>query len=206
MDKNCGISDIEGYSVGDEQALIDGLLKGDSQCFELLVRNYGGKLLSTARRYLDSEADAQDVVQEAYIKVFQKIDSFRGASSLSTWLHRILVTTALMKIRSNKRRREGLIDDDSSGVADAFDDNGERLVLEEELALSVESIAQNQEVSAKVRAAIDSLAETPRALIMLRDIEGYNTGEVGELLGMSLSSVKTGLHRARKQLKLKLQA
>jgi len=197
-------SDLEANLIDSEQALVDGLLKGDSQCFELLVRNYGGKLLSVARRYLNNEADAQDVVQETYIKVFQKIASFKSTSSLSTWLHRVLVTTALMKIRSNKRRREDPMDDERSAV-NAFDDNGERLVLEEELALSAESIAENDEVSTKVRQAISGLAEAPRALIMLRDIEGYSTEEVSKMLGMSLSGVKTGLHRARKQLKSRLQ-
>lgn len=72
--------------------------------------------------------------------------------------------------------------------------------------MSVDKVAQSHETNATVRSAIDSLGDTPRHLIMLRDIEGYSTEETSELLGVSLSSVKTGLHRARKQLKSRLQA
>ena len=89
-----------------EEDLINGLINGDNQCFEFLVRNYGGKLLSTARRYLKNEDDAQDTTQEAYIKVFQNINSFKQGASLYTWLHRILVTTALMKLRTKKRQQK----------------------------------------------------------------------------------------------------
>ena len=79
------------------------------------------------------------------------------------------------------------------------------MILDDELALSTELIAENREISEIVRKAIDELAETPRTLILLRDIEGYTTEEVSELLDLSMSNVKTGLHRARKQVMKRLK-
>ena len=105
-----------------EHQFIDRLRSGDANSYEILVRNYGGRMLSVARRYLKSEADAQDCEQDAYIQAFRNIGKFEGRSTLETWLHRIVVNTALMKIRSLKRCPEEFIADNAS----LFDKNGMR--------------------------------------------------------------------------------
>ncbi|TMB10977.1 MAG: STAS domain-containing protein, partial [Deltaproteobacteria bacterium] len=96
-------------SDGDE-ALVDRLRRGDPEAFESLVRQYGGRMLATARRLVGTEDEARDVVQEAFLAAFRAIDSFAGAARLSTWLHRIVVNGALMKLRSRRRRREESIE------------------------------------------------------------------------------------------------
>src|SRR5438034_8131282 len=95
----------------DEAALVDRLRAGDSQAFEELVRTYGGRLLAVARRLTRNDEDAQDVVQSAYLSAFRALGNFEGACQLSTWLHRIVVNTALMKLRSRRRKPEESIED-----------------------------------------------------------------------------------------------
>src|SRR5260221_5318996 len=84
----------------DESALIARLRAGDEQAFEILVRTFGGRLLAVARRFVRNDEDAKDIVQSAYLSAFRALDQFEGACQLSTWLHRIVVNTALMKLRS----------------------------------------------------------------------------------------------------------
>src|SRR5690606_14449263 len=95
----------------DDAALIEGLKAGDEQVFETLVRSYGGRLLAVARRMLRNDEDARDVVQEAFINAFRKRDSFKGDAQISTWLHSIVVNTALMKLRTRRRKPETPIED-----------------------------------------------------------------------------------------------
>ncbi len=101
-------------------ALVERLRRGDPEAFEALVRQYGGRMLATARRLVGTEDDARDVVQEAFLAAFRAIDTFAGAARLSTWLHRIVVNGALMKLRSRRRRREESIE----GLLPRFDDDG----------------------------------------------------------------------------------
>src|SRR4051794_23458848 len=94
----------------DEQALVAALRSGHEWAFEAMVRVYGGRLLSVARRFTRNDEDACDVVQSAYLCAFQALDEFKGACKLSTWLHRIVVNTALMRLRSRRRKPEESID------------------------------------------------------------------------------------------------
>lgn len=184
-----------------EHQLIDGLRNGDARSYETLVRNYGGRMLSVARRYLKIEADAQDCVQDAYIQAFRNVGKFEGRSTLETWLHRIVVNAALTKIRTLKRRPEEFIEDNIS----LFDKHGMRVETEAEISLSVENLLENKTKRMLVRQLIEDLPANSRNLLILRDIEGYNTQETADLLGISEGSVKTGLHRARGAFKLKLE-
>ena len=172
----------------------------DSLDFETLVREYSGRMLSVARRYLHSEVDVQDCLQDAYIQAFRGLDKFEGRSSIETWLHRIVINTALMKLRSSGRSKVTLMEDTPS----LFDNNGKRLVTEAEVSFSTEDVLVNQQTRKRVRDTINALPENLRNLLMLRDIEGYNVKETAELLNISEGAVKTGLHRARGALKLKL--
>ena len=185
----------------DEQQLITGLRNGNAACYESLVRDYGGRMLAVARRFLKNDADARDCVQDAYLQVFRSIDNFEGRSSLVSWLHRIVVNAALMKIRARKRRPEESIDDNLS----QFDADGQRIESETEITVSVEAFLEKKETRTMVRRCIDQLPESARNLLLLRDIEGYSTEETATLLGMTPGAVKTGLHRARGALRLLLE-
>lgn len=181
----------------DETELIRGLKSGSDQSFEFIVREYGGYLMTIARRYLQSEADVQDCVQESFIQVFRGVKTFEGRSTLKSWLHRIVINVALSKIRAQGRRREQLVDDSAS----LFHKDGSRIVRESEMSNSSELEAISKETISNVREKIGELPELPRNLLMLRDVEGYSTAEVEQMLGISNSAVKTGLHRARRALK-----
>ena len=95
----------------DESTFLGRLRGGDDDAFATLVHQYGGRMLATARRLLRSEEDAKDAVQEAFVSAARAIDGFAGDARLSTWLHRIVMNTALMKLRSRRRRAEEPIDD-----------------------------------------------------------------------------------------------
>lgn len=184
-----------------EASLVNGLKNGDNASFEYLVREYGGYMMTVTRRYLKSEADVQDSVQESFLQAYNAIQKFEARSTVKSWLHRIAVNTALMRIRASSRRPEGLIDDTPS----LFDDNGNRLESGIELLPSVESEAIGTQTRDCVRRYIQTLPDLSRDLLMLRDIEGYSTEETADLMSMSIASVKTGLHRARRALKQAIQ-
>ena len=173
----------------------------DDSYFENLIRQHGSRMLVVAKRYLRSDADAQDCVQDAFIQAFRNLEKFEGRSSVETWLQKIVINTALMKLRSTSRSREDLVEDNPS----LFDSNGIRRETESEVSLSVEDFAVRKESQEMVKDAIDELPENFRNLLMLRDIEGYSVIETAELLEMSQGSVKTGLHRARNALKFILE-
>src|SRR4030081_2057306 len=94
-----------------EAALVSRLRAKDDEAFALLVRTYAGRLLRVARRFLKSEEDARDAVQDAFVSAFRSIGSFKAGSSLATWLHRIFVNSALMRLRTMKRHPEEDIED-----------------------------------------------------------------------------------------------
>src|SRR5512135_3173100 len=95
----------------DDGELVARLRAGDGAAFESVVRSHGPRLLAVARRFLRNEQDAQDALQDAFLSAFRSIDGFQGEARLSTWLHRIVVNAALMKLRSRKGRTEEPIDD-----------------------------------------------------------------------------------------------
>lgn len=185
----------------DELSLVKGLKNGDQASFEYLVREYGGYLMSVTRRYLKSEADVQDSVQDSFLQAYNAMKKFEGRSNVKSWLHRIAVNTALMRIRANGHRPEGLIEDSPS----LFDESGNRLESGVELLPSVESEAINTQTRDCVRRYIQTLPDLSRNLLLLRDIEGYSTEETADLMSLSIASVKTGLHRARRALKQAIQ-
>ena len=169
--------------------------------FERVIRQHGGSMLAVARRLAGNEADAHDCLQEAFLQAFDKLDSFEGRAALRTWLHRIVVNTCLMALRRRKRKNEQPIDP----LMPEFDANGCRLEPTWRLEESADSLVQRQEVRALVLSAIDQLPDSYRIVLVLRDIEEYNTDEVAKLLETNPGVVKTRLHRARAALKKLLE-
>jgi RNA polymerase sigma-70 factor (ECF subfamily) len=158
-------------------------------------------MLAVARRFLPEEQDARDAVQDAFLAAFRSIAGFAGGSRLSTWLHRIVVNTALMKLRSRRRRREDPIEE----LLPQFDDEGHRIGAVSPWEPAVEELAERQETRALVRGAIARLPETYRTVLLLRDIEERDTEETAALLGITAQAVKTRLHRARQALRTLLE-
>lgn len=175
-------------------SLVSRLRRGDHDAFEALVRTHGGRLLAVARRMLGNNEDAQDAVQDAFIRAFRSLDSFEERSQLHTWLHRIVVNTALMKLRSQRRRPEESIED----LLPTFVEDGHQTSASREWS---DAVLERKETSAIVRAAIDRLPDQYRAVLVLRDLEERDTAETAALLGTSSTVVKVRLHRARQALR-----
>jgi RNA polymerase sigma-70 factor (ECF subfamily) len=177
--------------------LVTALRSGDPRAFETLVRRYGGRMLATARRMMVVEDDAHDVVQEAFLSAFRSIESFAGTARLSTWLHRIVVNAALMKLRSRRRRPEESID----ALLPRFDDSGHFAEPVARWEGGGVARLERQETRLAVRAAIDRLPDNYRTVLLLRDIEELDTEETAARLALTPSIVKMRLHRARQALR-----
>ncbi len=180
-----------------EAALIDRLRAGDDDAFAELVRTHSGRLLAAARRLLRNDDDAADAVQEAFLAAFRSIDGFQGTARLSTWLHRIVINAALMKIRGSSRRPEESIEE----LLPRFDADGCWATEVDSWSASGGELLERRETRAMVRRCIDHLPDTYRTVLVLRDIEDLDTDEVAETLGISANATKIRLHRARQALR-----
>ena len=186
-------------ATGAEGDLVARLKGGDDIAFEELVRSHSGRMLAVARRFLPEE-DARDAVQDAFLSVTRAIDKFEGSARLSTWLHRIVVNASLMKIRTRGRRPEESIED----LLPRFKADGH---MEQPATpwrtspLGAQEALERDETRQLVRAKIDELPETYRAVLLLRDVEERDTRETAELLGITPANVKVRLHRARLSLR-----
>ncbi len=183
--------------VPDQAALLARLRANDPAAFDDLVKLTQDRLYAVALRMLGRPEDAMDAVQEAYLSAFKALAKFEGGSALSTWLHRITVNACLMRLRTRRRRPELLVDD----LMPTFTSDGHQTrrspVWKPEPAAGIEE----RELHALVRARIDDLPEPLREVILLRDIEGLDTQTTADMLGITVSMVKTRLHRARMALK-----
>lgn len=183
--------------LADEKLLLSRLRQGDEAAYEAFVRDYWPRMITVAGRFLSNEADAQDAVQEAFLSAFRGLDSFHEKSRLNTWLHRIVVNSALMKLRSKGRKPERPIDE----LLPTFKSDGHMANPTSQWAVSADSAANQREVQEVVRKGIDQLPDSYRSVLLLRDIEQRNTEETARLLGLSDAAVKTRLHRARQALR-----
>ena len=191
----------EASSPADEVALVSSLKAGEASAFEAVVRLYGGRLLVTARQILASEDDAHDALQDGFITAFKAIGQFEGKSKLSTWLHRVVVNAALMRLRSKKRKREQSLDD----LLPTFKEDGHQVRPTPEWNQSALAGIQRKETQGLVRACIDRLPDDYRTVLLLRDIQELDTAEVAQQLGITEGNVKVRLHRARQALKTLLE-
>ncbi len=184
----------------DEAVLLAGLRAGDDAAYERLLRTYSPRLLAVARRFLPSEDDAREAVQEAFVSAFKAMDRFEGDSRLSTWLHRIVVNACLMKLRTHRRKREESIDD----LLPTFHENGHPVDLPTPWREGADALIEQDQTRAIVRAGIRRLPQDYRTVLLLRDIEEYDTQQTAEALGLTKAAVKTRLHRARQALRQQL--
>jgi len=182
--------------AGDERDLIVALQAGHDWAYEAIVRLYGGRLLSVARRFTKNDADAQDVLQSAYLNAFRAIGGFEGNCQLSTWLHRIVVNTALMKLRTKQRKPEESIET----LLPSFLEDGRHAAPVAGWTTPVDVLLQQRETRTIVRECIAQLPPLYRAVLMLRDIEEQSTQEAAVALGTTPTAIKVRLHRARQAL------
>lgn len=181
-------------------SLVQRLRGGNQKEFEETVRTFGGRLLATARRYLPSEDDAQDALQDALLCAFRSIGKFNGDRQLSTWLHRIVINSALMHLRARRQRPDAApiqIDELQSHF-----DQAANWMVESSHTMPAHVSFEIAETQAMVRRCIEELPAAHRLIVTLRDIDELDTEEVASLLGITSATVKVRLHRARQALKV----
>ena len=180
--------------------LVARLQKGDSVAFREIVRRHQEKVHRLALRLTRDDARAQDVMQDAFLQVFRKIGQFQEQSAFSTWLYRITVNAALMRMRSERRHHETSLEDASPRYTEA----GEIADPIDDWSTAVDDDAGNRELARYAAEAVDKLPETYRSVFILRELEDLSTEEVAQILDLTLPTVKTRLHRARLALRRSL--
>jgi RNA polymerase sigma-70 factor (ECF subfamily) len=183
---------LEAWS--DEQ-VVGRVLAGDSALYELLMRRYNQRLYRVARAILRDDAEAEDVMQDTYVRAYQHLADFEGRAMFSTWLTRIAVHEALA--RSRRRSRFQSLDaseEFTGGVMESLASAGR----------DPEQVAYDRELEHVLEQAILKLSEDYRLVLMLRDVEGMTTEEAAECLELTSENVKVRLHRARAALRKEL--
>ena len=179
---------------GNEEKLIRAGQRGDHQAVETLFRRYQRPLFQTALRVLGNTEDAEDALQDGLLSAFRNLKRFEGRSQFSTWLTRIVINAALMRRRSAKSRPAISLDEppreDELPAAERFADDG----------LTPEQVFANTEIREMLSENLDQLSPLLRTAFVLREVQGYSTGEAAKKLGVTENTLKARLWRARHQL------
>lgn len=179
---------------------LEKLRSGDRQEFALLVDRYSGPVYRAALRMLNDEQDAEDVLQETFLKAMRGISSFEGRSHISTWLYRIAMNEALMMLR---KKKGGVVSIDR----DQEDEDGTLQPKEiVDFCCMPEQELSNSESRSQIHRAIERLSPALRSVFILRDVEGLSVKETADVLEIGESAVKTRLLRARLKLREDLSA
>jgi len=174
-------------------ALVAALKRKDPTAFEQLIAQHGTMVFRVALRLMGRPEEAEEVLQEALLTVYEKIQTFDERSALTTWLYRIVVNTALMRLRARARVPEELLD--TGGPH--FTEEGQHAREVAEWALPPEEALLRQEALTALQQGIDRLPELYRAVYVLAEIEGLPHQEIGAILDLTVGTVKIRLHRAR---------
>lgn len=180
-------TELEQLSPLSDQQVVERILGGDVGSFELLMRRYNQRLFIAARSILNRDADAEDALQETYLRAYRSLGSFEGRSSVSTWLTRITLNEALRIRKRNARRAQLEIADHAPQAGADRDPNMFAPISRDENHNSLQQ-------------ALGTLSDNERTIVMLRLIHGLSTREVAQSTGLSESNVKVTLHRARIKL------
>ncbi|MEP0365968.1 MAG: RNA polymerase sigma factor [Cyclobacteriaceae bacterium] len=174
--------------LSDEQ-VIRRVLSGEKEWFEVLMRRYNRTLYRVIRGYSRFENEIEDIMQEAYLHAFERLDQFRGASTFSTWLIRIGINEALQQKRKSQ---QFILEEDDKEAK-------KKIMLLPDTPPPMHNV--NPETRMLIEKAIDQLPEKYKIVFVLHELEGLDHAEISECLDISLSNVKVRLHRARKLLK-----
>ncbi len=176
---------------------LDRLRSGEPFACEAFVREHTPKMLSLARRYLRCEHEAADAVQDSFLSAFRSLHEFQGNSHPGTWLYRIVVNTCLMRLRSQSRRRMTSIEN----LLPTFDDDGGHDTPMNRWSEEPLFDPSTNDLRQAVRSCIEQLPEQYQSVLVLRDIEGFDTEQTAQILGTTPANTKVRLHRARHALR-----
>ena len=180
-----------------DEEVVSRVLAGDTAMFEVIMRRYNQRLYRVARAILRNDAEAEDVMQDAYVRAYRHLDQFEGKAKFATWLTRIAVHEALARKRRSARFEEP--DPASEQKGDPMDQFASS-------AMSPEQQASNSELRSLLENTIEELPESYRTVLMLRDVEQMSITEAAEALQISEENVKVRLHRARAMIRKRLYA
>jgi RNA polymerase sigma-70 factor (ECF subfamily) len=184
--------------ISEELMLVNAARGGDIGAFEQLVRKYDRNVFRIANHITQNREDAEDVVQDAFLKAFQNLEQFQGQSKFYTWLVRIAVNEALMRLRRRRPERMVSLDEDIN--------TGEDTIPREvaDWSPNPEQLYNQSELREILQKTIQGLPPSFRTVFVLRDVEGLSTEETADALGLSIPAVKSRLLRARLQLRERL--
>lgn len=165
-----------------EAALWRAAVAGQASAFEELYRSHGGRMKSVARNLLGNVSDAEDAVQETFLKLYRKLPAFRGEARLSTWLYRILVNTCYDMGRQRRRKAEPAAPADEAGAPEP------------------PAPAHDHPLRLTIERGLGRLAELPRTVFLLHEVEGFKHGEIGAILGIPEGTSKHALFAAKREL------
>jgi RNA polymerase sigma-70 factor (ECF subfamily) len=170
----------------------------DFAAFEQLLDRYEDKIFRLAYRFVRNETEAKEILQDTFLSIWRKLDTFKGDAQFSSWLYRVAANAALMRLRAQKRHPE--VSTEELPI-DFLDNYGHLPAGGENWAKRPDEELQSEELRRHIQAAVDELPEIYRTVFLIRDVEGLSTEETAEVLQISIPTVKTRLHRARLALR-----
>jgi RNA polymerase sigma-70 factor (ECF subfamily) len=181
-----------------DQQLVQRVQKGDKSAFDLLVLKYQHRVLKLVSRFVSDAAEAQDVAQEAFLKAYRALPSFRGDSAFYTWLYRIAINTAKNTLVSNRRRPVDF--DLDLQDPEQYDRHAKLKEVD-----TPEGVLLTEEIRLVVERAMEQLPEDLRTAIILREIEGLSYEEIAEAMDCPVGTVRSRIFRAREAIDKRLQ-
>jgi len=187
--------------VNQDRIYVDRLLQGDATALEEIMEKYNAKIYNTAYNIVKNHNDAQEIAQDVFFTIYRKIHTFKGNSSFYTWIYRITVNYAFMKLRSRRKEKHIPIEEFSRP------DGDEALltaIIPDKRKFADESVIE-REFMDKVLQSMEQLPDKYREVFQLRDLKQYSNEEVSEMLNLSVAAIKSRIHRARLFLRDQIQ-
>ena len=191
-----------------DQELIERIRAGDYSAFETLVSRYERKVYALALKLTGNQADAEEIAQDVFLTIYQKLDSFRGESLLSSWIYRVTANAAFMKLRDRRKRAKVDFDEGTAAPTSAGDESLPGVTAtypQGDWSNTADVLLERGELGTKLQDAIAALPEKFKLIFLLKDVQGLSNEEIADVVNMSVPAVKSRLHRARLFLREKLQ-
>lgn len=183
-------------TLASDEIIVERALTGDAEAFGEIVRRWERRIFALTYGMLGREEDARDATQETFLAAFRNLRGFRGEAKVSSWLHRIAVNQCISRQRSSKVRSESALDDEQERHASRF---------ATPLSYSPARVAEGRQETVAVRLAINSLPIELRQVVVMKEFEELTFREIADVLDLPLSTVKSRLYTALKQLQMRLQ-
>jgi RNA polymerase sigma-70 factor, ECF subfamily len=183
-------------TLGSDEIIVERALTGDAEAFGEIVRRWERRIFALTYGMLGREEDARDATQETFLAAFRNLRGFRGEAKVSSWLHRIAVNQCISRQRRSKVRSEAALDDEEEKHARSFATS---------VSYSPARVAEGRQETLAVRRAINSLPVELRQVVVMKEFEELTFREIADALDLPLSTVKSRLYTALKQLQMRLQ-